>query len=419
MQEVTLVVAGAALVVAVVILWKVGGVRTEDLSRALGEGLRAELATTRSELNQRIDSAMGQTHRTLSQQLQELQLSVQTTLATSRHEINQTLAADTQALGERFEQLRKTNEEKLELIRQGVEAKLVENLDRNLGVVKQMTEQLGDLKATNERIVEISKDINTLSDILQSPKLRGNFGEFELESLLRQMVPADRLHLQHPLGNGTVVDAAIELKDGLLPIDSKFPLANFQRFCEPNLTEEERAALGRDFERDVRTHVEAIATKYIVPEVTLDLAFMFVPAESVYYEILVRPQLGEYVRERRVIPVSPNSLYAYLVIIAIGFRRMRLEQEAKRIEGILLGLKKNFDEFKDHFRLIGRHLDNARAQFDNASRDVGRFDDTLEGLSLGHVERPLLPPGTPGNGEPGRAEVSPDAAPDRGLLRVQ
>ena len=401
MQEITLAVAAAAVVVALAVLWKLRGIRTDDLSRALSEGLRTELAATRSELNQRIDSAMGQTHRTLSQQLQEFQLSVQTTLSTSRQEINQTLAADTHALAERFEQLRKTNEEKLELIRQEVEAKLVENLDRNLGVVKQMTEQLGDLKATNERIVEISKDINTLSDILQSPKLRGNFGEFELENLLRQIVPADRLHFQHPLGNGTIVDAAIELKDGLLPIDSKFPLSAFQRFCEPNLTEEERGQLGRDFEREVRSHVDAVAGKYIVPEVTLDFAFMFVPAENVYYEILVRPQLGEYVRERRVIPVSPNSLYAYLVIIAIGFRRMRLEQEAKRIEGILLGLKKNFDEFKDHFRLIGKHLDNARAQFDNANRDVGRFDDTLYGLSLGHEERQLLPAATvPANDEP-------------------
>ena len=94
--------------------------------------------------------------------------------------------------------------------------------------------------------------------------------------------------------------------------------------------------------------------------------------------------MNEYVRTMRVIPVSPNSLYAYLVIIAIGFRRMRIEKEAERIEEILLGLKRNFDAFKDHFRLIGKHLDYARNQFESATRDVGRFDDTLSGLSLGH-----------------------------------
>ena len=388
MQGIGLALAALAAATSLAVLWKLRSLRAEDLGRALEAHLRHELNTSRTELHARLDSAMGQTHRTVSEQLQALQGAVNSTLTTSRQEINNTLTVVSQGLGERFEQLRQTNEQKLESIRKQVEAKLVENLDKNLGVVKQMTEQLGDLKATNERIVEISKDINKLGDILQSPKLRGNFGEFELESLLRQIIPADRLRFQHSLGNGTMVDAAIELKEGLLPIDSKFPLSSFQRLSEPNLTDAEREQLGREFERAVRGHVDDIAKKYIVPPLTLDLAFMFVPAENVYYEILIRPQMSEYVRTARVIPVSPNSLYAYLVIIAIGFRRMRLEQEAERIEGILLALKRNFDAFKDHFRLIGRHLDNARTQFDSASRDVGRFDDTLSGLSLGQNGRP-------------------------------
>lgn len=383
MEAVTLALAVVATLLSLLILWKLRAMGLENLGEVLENHLRQELNASRSELHTRIDSAMGQSQRTVSEQLQTLQNTVHATLTASRQELTTTLNALSQGLGDRFEQLRVSNEQKLETIRKHVEAKLVENLDKNLGVVKQMTEQLGDLKATNQRIVEISKDINKLGDILQSPKLRGNFGEFELESLLRQILPVDRLHFQHSLGNGTLVDAAIELKEGLLPIDSKFPLSAFQQLAEPNLTEAERLQIGRAFERAVRGHVDDIAKKYIVPPVTLDLAFMFVPAENVYYEILIRPKVSEYLRNARVIPVSPNSLYAYLVIIAIGFRRMRLEQEAERIEGILLGLKRNFDAFKDHFRLIGRHLDNARNQFESANRDVGRFDDTLSGLSIG------------------------------------
>jgi DNA recombination protein RmuC len=118
---------------------------------------------------------------------------------------------------------------------------------------------------------------------------------------------------------------------------------------------------------------------------------MFIPAETVYYEILLSDDVLEFARTKRVVPVSPNTLYAYLQAISIGFRGLKIAQESRRIEQLLLGLRKNFDEFKEHFRLIGRHLDRARGQFIQAESEVSRFDHTIGGIQFGtlHEESPL------------------------------
>jgi DNA recombination protein RmuC len=116
---------------------------------------------------------------------------------------------------------------------------------------------------------------------------------------------------------------------------------------------------------------------------------MFIPAESVYYEILLSDEVLEFARGKRVVPVSPNTLYAYLQAISIGFRGLKIAQETRRIEQLLLGLKKNFDEFKEHFRLIGRHLDRARGQYIQAETDVNRFDHTIGGIQFGTLNEQI------------------------------
>lgn len=358
-----------------------------DLTTRLTEGVNRTREENRTLLEQRL----GDVQARLDERFSGIQSSLNQDLAQNRHELSASLEAATKSLQSRFDTLQQSTELKLEQIRDNVEQKLTATLDQNLGAVRHMMEQLGDLKATNDRIVEISQDINKLSDILQAPKLRGQFGEFQLELLLRQVIPLEHLLTQHALGNGCIVDAAIQLKEGLLCIDSKFPKSAFDRLTVPNSTEEERQKLGKEFERDVRLHVDSISVKYIVPDRTLDFAIMFVPAENIYYEMLLRPELQEYMRGRHIVPASPNSLYAYLAVIAIGFRGMRIEQEAKRIEGILLTLKKQFDEFKQHFKLIGTHLDRARSQYDNATREVNRFDTTIGDLHGGATELRLLP----------------------------
>jgi DNA recombination protein RmuC len=191
-----------------------------------------------------------------------------------------------------------------------------------------------------------------------------------------------------------LVDAAVVLEGGWLCIDSKFPLDNFRRMAQPDADPEARQHWRRLFLSDIRRHITDIAHKYIVPPATLDFALMFIPAETVYYEILLSDEVLEFARTKRVVPVSPNTLYAYLQAVSIGFRGLKIAQESRRIEQLLLGLRKNFDEFKEHFRLIGRHLDRARGQFIQAESDVSRFDHTIGGIQFGMLNEQLpLPEG--------------------------
>jgi DNA recombination protein RmuC len=344
-----------------------------------------------SSFNTRVDTLTQLFQGSLTQQFLQLTQNMSENLASSRKELSESLSLLSVSLQDRVERLQSSNESRLEDIRKNVETKLIENMDRNVSVVKEMTEQLTNLRGTAQRIVEISQDINQLSTILQSPKLRGNIGEFQLENMLKQILPLEHFQMQAQLGE-VRVDAAIYLKEGVLCIDSKFPLENFRRMNEPNLREEEKRKYSRDFAQDVRKHVDSIAAKYIVPDTTLDFAFMFIPAESVYYEVLLNTELHEYALKKKVIPVSPNSLYAFLQTVAIGLRGMKIEQEARRIEQLLLSLKKDFDSFKDRFRLIGRHLDNAKSQFITADADVQRLDNRLSSLSLQGTTPETLPP---------------------------
>jgi len=248
----------------------------------------------------------------------------------------------------------------------------------------QVTQTLGDLKATNSRILEQSRSLDEFQRMLQSPKLRGDFGEFTLEQMLRDLLPAEHYECQAPIGNGRV-DALIRTPYGALCIDCKFPLDNFRRALQ--LPENgSRDAAMKQFYSDVKARMKEIADRYVLPPQTLDVAFMFVPAENVYYEVIGRPELLSYGREFHVVPVSPNTMYAYVQALAVGFRGMRIQEEAKRVQEMLAQLSTRFDKFQDHFNMVGKHLDNAKSQFERAMRDVERFDATLQGVKIGRIE---------------------------------
>jgi DNA recombination protein RmuC len=248
----------------------------------------------------------------------------------------------------------------------------------------QVTQTLGDLKATNSRILEQSRSLDEFQRMLQSPKLRGDFGEFTLEQMLRDLLPPEHYECQAPVGNGRV-DALIRTPYGSLCIDCKFPLDNFRRALQQTESASRDAAM-KQFYSDVKGRIKEIADRYVLPPDTLDVAFMFVPAENVYYEVIGRPDILTYGREFHVVPVSPNTMYAYIQALAVGFRGMRIQEEAKRVQEMLAQLTTRFDKFQDHFNMVGKHLDNAKSQFERAMRDVERFDATLQGVKVGRLE---------------------------------
>ena len=354
--------------------------RIDHSTQALNTSLITGLTQLSTQLVSRVDNARLDNHMAMEERTQAVHRELQQQFETLRAHIQEGLTASRRELFGMVTALQ-----------QGVEQRLNDNITQHSTLFKDMAEKLGELCVTNERIVAISQDINQLSRILETPKLRGNLGEFELERMLSNVLPAAVYRLQAPVGEA-LVDAVITLEGGCLCIDSKFPLDNFRRMAEPDADLEARQHWRRLFLGDIRRHVTDIAHKYIAPPTTLDFALMFIPAENVYYEVLLSDEVLEFARTKHVVPVSPNTLYAYLQAISIGFRGMKIAQESRRIEQLLLGLRKNFDEFKEHFRLIGRHLDRARGQFIQAESEVSRFDHTIGGIQFGTLHEQLSQP---------------------------
>jgi DNA recombination protein RmuC len=240
------------------------------------------------------------------------------------------------------------------------------------------------LEGRSQQILDVGKQISTFSDLLKAPKARGGLGEFLLGQLLAELMPREYFDEQHGFRSGERVDAVIKLGGRLVPVDAKFPLESFQRHIQTT-NEEERIRTRREFERTVKTHITAIARKYICPqEDTYDFALMFVPSEQVYYETIVRgPSSGKtddlmtVALKQRVIPVSPNTFFAYLQVILLGLRGLSIEQEAAAIMQQLAQLRGDYDRFSKDFSVLGKHIKDARETFDRTDRSLDRLGQRL------------------------------------------
>jgi len=263
--------------------------------------------------------------------------------------------------------------------------------------------RLGELGRSSQEILSLGQDIRGLQQIFQAPKIRGGLGEIALGSLLHQIFPVEHFTLQHAFQDGQTVDAVLRLPGGLVPIDSKFPLAGFRQMLEASAPEQKDRA-RRQFARDVRKHIDDIAGKYLRPsEGTLDFALMYIPAENIFYEIIAHDEaageedISAYALKHRVIPVSPNSIYAYLQAIAYGFMGLRIEQRAREILKGLQQLHGDFGIFRESFERAQRHLNNAQTAFVEAGDRAGRLGDKLQqfaSLAEEPARAEAIPPGT-------------------------
>ncbi|MHC4834614.1 MAG: DNA recombination protein RmuC [Planctomycetota bacterium] len=254
------------------------------------------------------------------------------------------------------------------------------NSQKTFGELK---EQIGKLKSDSERLLQVSGDIRSLQNILKAPKLRGQMGEHSLASLLGQILPADSFALQHTFANGKIVDALVKLPEFAVSIDAKFPLPAFEQMMAAD-DEGAKAKLRRQFQSDVTKHIDKIAASYILPgEGTLDFALMYIPAENVYYETIVkydkdRTDILDYAMEKKVIPISPNLLYAYLMTIVMGLQGMQIEKEAAAIRANLQKLTAGLGSFAGNWDTLGRHLRNAQGQYDEGQKNLTQFQTQLE-----------------------------------------
>lgn len=238
-------------------------------------------------------------------------------------------------------------------------------------------EQLGRLEETNRQIYEIGKDIAGLQELLRAPKLRGALGETLLESLLSQVLPKDHYRMQFRFQSGETVDAVIRLGERLVPVDAKFSLENFSKMLEAQ-DEQTKNAFRKKFIQDTKARIDEVASKYILPqENTYDFALMYVPAENIYYEIAIKEDLLPYFFSKKVVPVSPNTFYAYLKVICLGLKGLHVEEHAREILDHLGALTVEIDRFKEDFELLGRHLSNASLKYQDGSKRLERFSNRL------------------------------------------
>src|SRR6266852_7198009 len=252
-------------------------------------------------------------------------------------------------------------------------------------VVSDVQGSLGKLGEANQRIFEVGRSISGLEQILKSPKVRGGLGETFLENLLSQMLMG-HYELQHQFSTGDRVDAVVRIGDRMVSIDAKFPLENFQRMIQES-EDAARKPWRRAFVRDIKARVDEIAKKYILPdEGTYDFALMYIPAENVYFEAILRDDAIDEdapavsATSKRVIPVSPNSLYAYLRVIVLGLKGLQIERSAQDIQARLARLGGDLDKFRDAFDVVGRHLTHARNKYDDAASALNRVEAKLEGI---------------------------------------
>jgi len=271
------------------------------------------------------------------------------------------------------------------------QSKMADELKNTREQIVQIQRQLSEVQQAGK---QMSQTAQTLEGILGGAKSRGSLGEVTLERLLEDSLPSTQYAMQYRFSSGEVADTVIKLRDKkLMAIDSKFPLDAYRRIS----TEGDEAR--RAFITAVKGHADSISRKYIVPdESTLDVALMFVPSESVYYELLQTQDakgqpLDAYCREKKVIAVSPNTLYAHLCVISMGLRGLQMEENAKGLLENLSGMEKQLEKFADKFSTLGTHLKNAQQSYSESDKLFEKAHNTLETmLGAGVPELPFENP---------------------------
>jgi DNA recombination protein RmuC len=280
-----------------------------------------------------------------------------------------------------------------ELRLQGLEQSLNTRLAATTQTTTQIHERLGQMTRATTEMIDRAKELGKLEQALRPPKARGGFGELLLENLLRDRLPPDAYEVQYTFESGERVDAVIRAGGRLLPVDAKFPLDNFERMAAAE--GEEQQLHEKAFARDVKGHIDAIASKYIRPELgTFDLAFMYLPAEAIHYE-LVSGKTGAllgYAHERRVFPVSATTFTAYLQMIVLGLKGMQIEQRAEEVMRYCAALQQEFGKFKEDFDLVGTHLSRAHGKYADAEKRLDRFETRLDRAADEQTELDVQPP---------------------------
>lgn len=291
-------------------------------------------------------------------------------------------------LSRRFNQMKPsdTPDQSLQMLNQNVQGmqqrldKVSEGLNSRLDNAAKV---IGEVNKELGQVQEMSRSMRDLQNFLKSPKLRGNIGEQVLQDMLSQNFPQSFFDMQYKFPNGEVVDAVLKTDNGMIGIDSKFPLENFDKLLDAEL-EADRIQFQRLFLRDVKKHIKDISNKYILPEEgTVNFAVMYVPSEAVFYEIIRQERaLNDYAVDAKVLMVSPNSFFYFLRVIMMGMQGKRIEEQAQRILTTMEAITKDTKKFGDTLGVLNTHLSNASGALDRVNTDYSRLSAKVEQIKL-------------------------------------
>ena len=255
-------------------------------------------------------------------------------------------------------------------------------------IIRDVTERLTKLDETNRQVVNFADQLKNLQDILKNPKQRGILGEYYLETVLKNVLPPNNFQMQYAFKDGLMVDAAIFVGKKIIPVDSKFSLENYNRLLETHDVDE-RERLENLFRQDLKNRIDE-TSKYIKPaEDTMDFAFMFIPSEAVFYDVLINKvgsvkakDLVEYAfNDRKVIIVSPTSFFAYLQTVLQGLKALQIEESAKEIRKRVEDLGRHISSFDSYMQKLGGHLGTTVSMYNKASKELGKIDKDVLKIS--------------------------------------
>lgn len=288
-----------------------------------------------------------------------------------------------QLIMQRVAELQQSVDQKLGESEKTVRDSLMHQSNQSTRIIADITERLTRLDETNKQVIGFTEQLKDLQDILKNPKQRGILGEYYLETLLKNVLPAGSYQMQYGFSDGSIVDAVVFVKDKIIPIDSKFSLENYNRLVEEK-NETRREELEREFKNDLKKRIDETA-KYVKPsENTMDFAFMFIPHEAIYYDLLIAQVGGmkintrdliEYAfKERRVIIVSPTSFLAFLQTVLQGLKALQIEESAKEIRMRVEDLGKHLKAFESYHSKLGNALGTAVNQYTLSSKEFKKLD---------------------------------------------
>lgn len=293
------------------------------------------------------------------------------------------LKSDVTELSRGINNLQQSVGDKLERSNAAMQTSMQKQLGESAKLVADVTQRLAKLDETNRRVVDVADELKTLQNVLQNPKQRGVFGEYYLESVLENILPSKNYQMQYKFKDNEVVDAVILLDKGqILPIDSKFSLENYNRMVAAKEKSERQKLLDK-VRMDLKNRIDE-TSKYIRPsESTMDFAFMFIPSESLYYDLLIGDvgtgssarDLIEYAfRDKKVIIVSPTSFMAYLQTVLQGLRSLQIEEQAKDIQVRVGKLGQHIGRFEEYMKKLGNALGVTVGHYNSAHKELGKVD---------------------------------------------